>query len=280
MSVVHDQAVCLRHREWSETSQTVILLTRSHGLINGLAKGSRRERAPFSGGFEALQRGEVGFVLRADKDLLTVTEWDLNEAYGALRGRYGAAVACLFAGEVVAGLLPSGDPHPVIFDAFCDLLDACARERAEPGFFLRPIAACLGEVLRDTGHHPRLSEAESGEPGARGQVLLFDPGQASLIPRGLCDPPVVDPFAPTATRTGCWAIRRETVSLLASLDHPDAGSIRAEPRAWARACRFLGAWAVYRTGRRPASLDSFLRVTRFEGPSGITRQGGHAADRS
>lgn len=241
----------------------MILLTREHGLINGLAKGSRRDRAPFSGGFEALQRGEAGFVLRADKDLLTITEWDLTEAYGALRGRYGASVACLFAGEVIAGLLPAGDPHPVVFDAFCGMLDACARERAEPGFFLRPIAACLIEVLRDTGHQPRLSEGESAGRGARSPVMRFDPGQASLIPSGDAEAPVVDPFAPTASRTGCWAIRRETVSLLASLESPDSGAVRAEPRGWARACRFLGAWAVYRSGRRPASLDAFLRVTRF-----------------
>jgi DNA repair protein RecO (recombination protein O) len=263
VSVVHDQAICLRHREWSETSQTVILLTRAHGLINGLAKGSRRDRSPFSGGFEALQRGEVGFVQRADKDMLTVTEWDLGEAYGALRGRYGAAVACLFTGEVAAGLLPAGDPHPVIFDAFCGLLDACARERAEPGFFLRPIAACLGEVLRDTGHQPRLSEASAAGGAGRGPVLLFDPGQACLVPRTDAGMAVVDPFAPTASRTGCWAIRRETVGLLASLESPDLGRNRGEPRGWARACRFLGAWAVYRSGRRPASLDAFLRVTRF-----------------
>ena len=57
MSRFKDQAVCIRMIDWSETSQIVALLTREHGVLRGLAKGSKRMSpsaiSRFSGGIEA-----------------------------------------------------------------------------------------------------------------------------------------------------------------------------------------------------------------------------------
>ncbi|HAC09503.1 MAG TPA: DNA repair protein RecO, partial [Phycisphaerales bacterium] len=52
MPTIRDEAVCVRHWDFSETSQTVSLFLRDHGLVRGLAKGARRERGSFSGGFD------------------------------------------------------------------------------------------------------------------------------------------------------------------------------------------------------------------------------------
>lgn len=49
MPPVSDDAVCIRHWDWSETSQTVSLFTRGHGLVRALAKGSKRPKSPYSG---------------------------------------------------------------------------------------------------------------------------------------------------------------------------------------------------------------------------------------
>ena len=39
MGTIHDQGVCIRHWDFSETSQTVSLFGRSLGVVRGLAKG-------------------------------------------------------------------------------------------------------------------------------------------------------------------------------------------------------------------------------------------------
>jgi hypothetical protein len=54
-----DEALCIRQWDWSETSQTVSLFCRTHGIVRGLAKGARRERSSFSGGIDLLARGEI-----------------------------------------------------------------------------------------------------------------------------------------------------------------------------------------------------------------------------
>ena len=59
MGTMHDQGVCIRQWDFSETSQTVSLFGRSLGVVRGLAKGARRERGAFDGGVDLLSRGEL-----------------------------------------------------------------------------------------------------------------------------------------------------------------------------------------------------------------------------
>ena len=75
MATIRDQAVCVRQWDFSETSQTVSLFCREQGMIRGLAKGSRRERSSFSGGFDLFTRGEIVAIVKPGRDLATLTEW-------------------------------------------------------------------------------------------------------------------------------------------------------------------------------------------------------------
>ena len=83
MPTVIDQAICIRHWDWSETSQTVSLFARDTGIVRGMAKGARREKAPFSGGLEVLTRGEMVAIIKPSSDLANITAWDLQETFPA-----------------------------------------------------------------------------------------------------------------------------------------------------------------------------------------------------
>jgi len=112
-----EQAIVLRHWEFSETSQTVSLFTRGRGMLRGLAKGARRERAAFSGGFEMLTRGEVGAILKPGSDLATLTEWDLQEVYWATRRSLFAHRAGLYLIDLVRHAVTDEDPHERLWNA-------------------------------------------------------------------------------------------------------------------------------------------------------------------
>jgi DNA repair protein RecO (recombination protein O) len=112
-----DEAICIRHWDWSETSQTVCLLTRTHGVVRGLAKGSRRERSRFSGGFEVLTRGQALFILKAGSELATLTEWDLAEVFPVLRRDLRSFYAGMYLADLLLHSIRDHDPHPGAFDA-------------------------------------------------------------------------------------------------------------------------------------------------------------------
>lgn len=206
MGAAFDDGLCLRRRDWSETSQTVVLLCRSSGLVRGLAKGSKRERAPFSGGFEPLTRGAAGIIFRsaargADAlDLLT--GWDLSESFAGLRTDRRRLAAALYSTELLSKVLRPGDPHPELFDAALAAwrtLDAGgaverrtaggsdgSRERSELLSIRAVLLRLTWVALESTGHLPSVSaDPRTGEPiplsGAAGATLGFSPELGGVL---------------------------------------------------------------------------------------------------
>ena len=109
MAAQHDQALCIRQWDFSETSQTVSLFGRTLGCLRGLAKGSRRERGSFSGGIDVLTRGEVGVILKRDRELATLTEWDTQETFPRLREDLTAEVESVLLQMIASGKMPKGE---------------------------------------------------------------------------------------------------------------------------------------------------------------------------
>src|SRR4051812_33484122 len=147
---VIDQAVCIRQWDWSETSQTVSVFGRQQGVIRGVAKGSRRERAPFSGGLEVLTRGEVTAIVKPASDLGNITAWDLQETFPALRRGLPAFYTGMYMADLVHHSLSERDPHPGLFDRLVEGLRGLGDAAASAGAVLRFQWA----VLEETGYRP------------------------------------------------------------------------------------------------------------------------------
>ncbi len=265
MPTVSDIAIVLRQWDFSETSQTVRLLTREHGSLRGLAKGARRERGMFSGGFEVCTRGQLVAIIKPGRDLATLTEWRLLEVFPAVRRRLAANRVALLAVDLVAHLLQDGDPHPPIFDALVRML----RGLEEPGRETRGLLKFQWRLLEETGYAPQLDDdAVGGGPlDAAAEVLAFRPDAGGFT---------TDPASIAAT--GAWRLRRSTLRRLRGLqdeadardaaDAPDAADtpntqdIQVHPahpsdphdphdprEADLRACRLLASYARHLTGR-------------------------------
>ena len=101
MARFKEDAICIRYLDWSETSQIVVLLTREHGKLRGLAKGSKRTSpgalARYSGGIELLTLGQVVGLTKPTSELATITEWDLQDPYPHLRRDLSAQHLGLYA---------------------------------------------------------------------------------------------------------------------------------------------------------------------------------------
>jgi len=117
-----DEAVCLRAVDYSETSQIVTLFARAAGKIGAIAKGSKRPRSAFDGPIEILSYGRI-VVTDIDKDkLATLTEFQQQPGFTALRGSLLAMNCCLFAAELVNSLTHEHDAHPRLYDALLQYL--------------------------------------------------------------------------------------------------------------------------------------------------------------
>lgn len=242
MPAVYDDAVCLRRWEWSETSQTVALLTRDHGVVRGLAKGARRYPSPFHGGFEPITIGQLGFFPRRTEGLSTVSAWDVHHPLPFVRRTAEGLLAALFAADLVARVIRPNVPHPALFEGMTAMLNALDAERTEgPESETRArgrsaiLARFLWLVLDDTGHRPELErdvrtgeviDAEQGRGGA-GRRACFDPEAGGV----------------TLVEGAGWPVGLATVAALRSVARRRSEGSSA---AMSRAGRLLARFAEHR----------------------------------
>jgi len=202
MPTIKDTAICLRRWDFSETSQTVRLFGRTVGAFRGLAKGAKRERGAFSGGFDVVTTGEIMAIIKPGRDLATLTAWHLQQTFPHVRQDLSANRAALFMVDATHHLLIDHDPHEALFDELIETLRCLADRRRVPTKLLR----FLWSLLRETGYQPDLSRdtvtGEALELGAR--ALHFLPERGGFTAR------IPSP--------GAWQVRRATVERLRAID--------------------------------------------------------------
>ncbi len=226
-------AICVRVWEWSETSQTVCVLTREHGLVRGLAKGSRRPKAAFSGGFEPITRGEIGLITKPGRELAIVTHWDLTWVLAEARRSLDVFYGGLYAADLAGRLIQDHDPHPGLYGALSDCLARLP---------LGVDSAVLGfqwAALDETGHRPELwADVRTGEAIELAEVMGFDPHLGGLVS---------DPGS--GSNASVWRVRGETIGLLRALARSEKGHTGDDSRA----ARLLHAYSSYLIGKPIAS---------------------------
>jgi DNA repair protein RecO (recombination protein O) len=254
MRSTRDQAVCIRHWDWSETSQTVSLFTRASGVIRGIAKGAKREKAPFSGGIELLTRGEVVAIVKPSSELANITAWDLQETFPALRRSLAAFHSAMYVADLTRHALHDRDPHPVLFDALVSALREL--DQVPPGL---AILRYLWTTLVECGYRPELDRdvvsgsslghAKASGRGGGGEFSFA----VTLGGFTTLQPPVGAPPGPV------WRVRAETLQLLRDLaagGSPAGASVD-------RAARLLNAYISAVLGREiPAAGPLFGPVPR------------------
>ncbi len=206
MPLITDQAVCIRHWDWSETSQTVSLFSRTHGVIRGVAKGAKREKSTFSGGIELMTRGEVVASLKNTDAMSTLTAWDLLETFSASRATLPGFFGAMAMLDVVQHSMGVADPHPGFFDA----LVAGLRMLGTPGAERLAVTRVIWSALTETGHAPELElDIRTQTPLVDATIYGFWPGLGGFSRQ--VAPEAMDSEASMQT---VWKVRSETLEHL------------------------------------------------------------------
>lgn len=245
-----DHAICIRHLDWSETSQIVVLLTREHGKVRGLAKGSKRTSKSsvqrYSGGIDLLTRGEIVGIIKPTSDLATLIEWDLQEPYRHLHLDLASQWIAMYAADVVNALMADHDAHPVMFEEMAALLEAL-KDRAKPQAAL---ARFQWRMLEDLGYKPEVGvDAVSGGELPVSAAYTFDARAGGVTAQ-------LTALTSPGSGVGPWRVRRETVEVLRSLS--GACETASGERALGRANRLLCVYIRAILDRPLTTMDFIL----------------------
>jgi DNA repair protein RecO len=193
-----------------------------------VAKGSKREKAKFSGGFEAPTRGAISFSPKPTEGLTLLTAWDLVETYPTMRLNLDAFYSGMGMIDLAYHALDVHDPHPGLFEALANSLSSLR----DPRLADRALLTLLWAVLDETGHRPELdADVRSGETLDPASTFGFSPRLGGTLK---------DEGSGKFDREGgaIWRVRATTVDLLRLLARGQAVGT-TEPAAISRATRLL-----------------------------------------
>lgn len=182
-----DRALVVRTYDFGEADRVIVLLTRGHGLVRGVAKGVRRARSRFGSRLQLFVLLDV--QLYPGRSLASITGADTVEYYGGIIDdypRYTAACGVLEAAERLSVAELGEDTF--LFDATCRALRTI-RESEAPTLDL---AAFLLKAMDHAGWAPSLFDcAQCGKPGPH---RAFHPGAGGALcvecrPPGAATPP-------------------------------------------------------------------------------------------
>lgn len=118
--VQQEPAYILHHRPFRDTSQILDILTRDHGKIAVVARGSRGARSRLAGVLRPFLPLRVSWVARSDLGTLTGAE-----ATGRPTGFGGdALLSAYYINELVLHFLHRHDPQPEVFALYAQAIDA------------------------------------------------------------------------------------------------------------------------------------------------------------
>jgi len=233
--LVSDTGICVRAWDWSETSQTLWIFTRSLGLLRCLAKGSKRANSTFSGGVELLTRGDLIVSTRAlEKDsqsMTTLTTWDLAEIFPGARATLTSFHVGMAMLDLVQHSMHENDPHEQVFDT----LVASLRQLGEPSRDVAAIATVAWIILVETGHTPELArDVRSDGPLQEAKSYAFSPrlGGFTRDDSTASSPPTSASWTTRSTvEVGpLWRVRDTTLALFRALAR-DTNVLAAQPSA-------------------------------------------------
>jgi DNA repair protein RecO (recombination protein O) len=129
--VQQQSAFILHHRPFRDSSQILDVLTRDHGKVAVVARGSRGSKSRLAGVLRPFLPLRVSWVAKSDLGTLTGAE-----AAGAPAGLRGdALLSAYYVNELMLHFLHRHDPQPEIFELYAEVIrELCNADN---------VAACL-----------------------------------------------------------------------------------------------------------------------------------------
>ena len=177
MRLVTTDAIVLRSYNLAESDRIVLCLTRTAGLVRGVAKGARRMKSRFGAALEPFTLIKLAFYERENRELVTISTAEILKSRFDLAAELEGANVLAYLGELVGEFAPPHEANEKMFRMAAACIDALADLPAAA----RPISRYFEVwLLRLAGLFPDVNSCgECGKTLGNETVYLDDEGKLS-----------------------------------------------------------------------------------------------------
>lgn len=175
--ITRAEALCLRVRDYRESSKLVTLFTCEHGLITCIARGARRPRSKYGAALDLFARSRVIYHYRDNRGLYNLSDAELLASHAALALDPARFLAAEQMAELCLRTLHPLDPHPRLYQLLAAYLPALVTTPADTRLL---VCSFLLKAASFLGYRPELRRCTSCDRPVEAGAC-FDPDRGGLV---------------------------------------------------------------------------------------------------
>ena len=126
MRLVTTDAIVLRTYNLAESDRIVVCLTRSAGLVRGVAKGARRMKSRFGAALEPFTLIKLAYHEKENRELVSISSTDILKSHFDLNLKPEVAEVLAYMGELIGEFAPPHEADERLFRMFAACVEALA----------------------------------------------------------------------------------------------------------------------------------------------------------
>jgi len=115
MPLVETESLILRTYNLAEADKIVLMFTRDHGIVRGVAKGAKRLKSKFGSSLEPYSVVRIHYFQKETLELMSIQRIDLIDSYFAAASRPEFLNKFAYLTEILIASLPPHDPNETLY---------------------------------------------------------------------------------------------------------------------------------------------------------------------
>lgn len=177
MAVLDTEALVLRTYNFAEADKIVVCLTRTAGLIRGVAKGCRKLRSRFGAALEPFTLANITYYQKEHQELVSLSQVEIVKSHFDLSSNAETLAGLAYMSDLVIEFSPPYEPNERLFRMVKACLDAISESEPDLQIILRYFEIWLLKLegyLPDIRHCGECHRSfDEKEPAFMGADTLF-----------------------------------------------------------------------------------------------------------
>jgi DNA repair protein RecO (recombination protein O) len=170
MRLVTTDAIVLRTYNLAESDRIVLCLTRTSGLVRGVAKGARRMKSRFGAALEPFTQIRLAYHEKENRELVSISSTEIIRSHFELNAQPEVTEVIAYMSELVTDFAPPHQEDELLFR----MVTACVEALAEASRDARAITRYFEIwLLRLAGLFPALRTCVKCDVAFEGSAPVF-----------------------------------------------------------------------------------------------------------
>jgi len=126
MGLVDSEGIILKTYSLAEADKIVVLLTRTEGLVRGVAKGAKRLKSRFGGGLEPFSIINISYFQKEERELVSISQIELVKSFFEAASNPKILQKFSYLAELLLEFAPPHDPNERLYRMAKACLEAAA----------------------------------------------------------------------------------------------------------------------------------------------------------